>query len=66
MSSEIRVVAPPDGGWGWVLVLAGFGCTFILDGTSSTFGPLLEKIRSFFRFQVRLTIDVQNKMSIKA
>ena len=48
MRNGVKVLAPPDGGWGWVVVLSGFVCTFILDGTACAFGSLLEPIRSFF------------------
>ena len=42
--------AAPDGGWGWVVVMAGFLVHFILDGIGNTFGifldPLVEDFQS--------------------
>ena len=38
---EEAVPVAPDGGWGWVVVLAGFMVHFILDGINYTFGILL-------------------------
>ena len=38
---EEAVPVTPDGGWGWVVVLAGFMVHFILDGINYTFGILL-------------------------
>ena len=38
----------PDGGWGWLVVLAGFTCLCVLDGAAYTFGvfidPLIEEM----------------------
>ena len=38
----------PDGGWGWVVVLASFMCLCVLDGAAYTFGvfidPLIEEM----------------------
>ena len=38
----------PDGGWGWVVVLASFTCLCVLDGAAYTFGvfidPLMEEM----------------------
>jgi len=40
--------AGPDGGWGWVVVLASFTCLCVLDGAAYTFGvfidPLIEEM----------------------
>lgn len=37
-------VVPPDGGWGWVVMLAGFCCNLIVDGIISSFGMFLSDI----------------------
>ena len=38
----------PDGGWGWLVVLASFICLCVLDGAAYTFGvfidPLIEEM----------------------
>ena len=38
----------PDGGWGWIVVLASFICLCVLDGAAYTFGvfidPLIEEM----------------------
>ena len=40
--------APPDGGWGWVIVAASFLCNFVLDGIAYSFGVLLEPLVKYF------------------
>lgn len=35
---------PPDGGWGWIVVLASFCCNVIVDGIIFSFGILLLEI----------------------
>lgn len=36
---EIELVDPaPDGGYGWVIVLASFMCNLVVDGIAYTFG----------------------------
>lgn len=32
------IVIPPDGGWGWVVVLVAFFANFIADGSMTTYG----------------------------
>ena len=40
--------AAPDGGWGWVVVLAGFLIHFILDGIHNTFGIFKDPLVKHF------------------
>lgn len=42
--NEEYVIIPPDGGWGWVVVLASFYCQMVLDGIMLSFGMILEEI----------------------
>ena len=41
---EVLAPAPPDGGWGWVVVFASFLCNMILDGIAYSFGVLLNPL----------------------
>ena len=36
--------AGPDGGWGWVVVVASFICLCVLDGAAYTFGVFLDPL----------------------
>lgn len=42
------VVIPPDGGWGWVVVLSSFLCNLIVDGIIFSFAIFLEPIAKEF------------------
>ena len=45
---EDYIPEPPDGGWGWVVMIASFVNNFILDGLAYCFGIfLLEYSKSF-------------------
>ena len=35
----------PDGGWGWLVVLASFVCLCVLDGAAYTFGVFIDPLR---------------------
>lgn len=48
ISSQPEIVIPPDGGWGWVVVLSSFMCNLIVDGTIFSFGTFLEQISDEF------------------
>lgn len=39
-----QITVPTDGGWGWVVLIAAFFCSFLLDGCVVTFGALLKDI----------------------
>lgn len=39
-----EVIVPPDGGWGWVVVMGSFACNMIVDGIIFSFGMFLPKI----------------------
>ena len=41
---EFAVPTAPDGGWGWLVVFAGFMVHFLLDGINYTFGILLPSL----------------------
>ena len=47
-TEEGAVPMAPDGGWGWMVVLAGFMVHFLLDGINYTFGILLVPILKDF------------------
>ncbi|KAF6032575.1 hypothetical protein EB796_009176 [Bugula neritina] len=42
------IVTPPDGGWGWVIVLASFMNQFILDGICYAFGSFMLEYANYF------------------
>ena len=44
-----KTQAPPDGGYGWVVVMACFFCNMIADGTGWAFGVLVEPLTSEFK-----------------
>lgn len=45
---EAEIVVPPDGGWGWVVVVASFMCNMIVDGIIFSFGIMMTKIQNTF------------------
>ncbi|XP_050497626.1 monocarboxylate transporter 3 [Diabrotica virgifera virgifera] len=48
VSSQPDIVIPPDGGWGWLVVLGSFMCNLIVDGTIFSFGTFLKIISKEF------------------
>lgn len=60
---ETYVVIPPDGGYGWIVVLASFLCQFLTDGSMYTFGIFLEEISialNCAQTQITLSSSIQN------
>lgn len=45
---ETYIVIPPDGGWGWVVVVVSFLFNFVADGIMYTFGLFLIDISKSF------------------
>lgn len=42
------IPTPPDGGWGWVIVLCSFTCNLIVDGIGYAYGVLLPEFADVF------------------
>jgi hypothetical protein len=50
-------VIPPDGGWGWVIVIASFFCNIIVDGIIFTSGMFLSDLtRAFGESKAKVSI----------
>ena len=45
----LKKMGPPNGGYGWVVVLACFFCNMIADGTAWAFGVLVEPLTTEFK-----------------
>jgi hypothetical protein len=60
-SSEVDpgdyIPTPPDGGWGWVIVLCSFMCNIIVDGLGYSFGVLLPQWVEVFQ-ETRETVSL--------
>lgn len=42
------IMEPPDGGWGWIVVIASFMCNVIVDGIIFSFGIFLKEFTPVF------------------
>lgn len=50
------VVVPTDGGWGWVIVVASFCCTLVVDGIVMNSSNISSEIQKEFGLSVPLVI----------
>ncbi|XP_064601087.1 uncharacterized protein LOC135467252 [Liolophura sinensis] len=50
-----KIVEPPDGGWGWVIVFAAFMCAFIIDGVTNSFGVFYVEFLDYFQADKAVT-----------
>lgn len=60
---EAFVIIPPDGGFGWLIVIASFLCQFLTDGSMYTFGVFIKEITVSLKCteaQVTLSSSIQN------
>ena len=48
LSTNTDTLLPPDGGWGWVVVLASFFVNLIADGVTFSFGIMFEEFQTEF------------------
>lgn len=48
---ENYIIIPPNGGWGWVIVLSAFYCNLVTDGIQLTFGVFLQDIANHFNIE---------------
>jgi len=45
---DVSLPLPPDGGWGWMVVLASFVTNLIVDGVAYTFGVVMPQLIDYF------------------
>lgn len=48
-SVENYIPSPPDGGWGWVIVVSSLVCNIIVDGIGYSFGIFLLEFMDYFK-----------------
>lgn len=58
-----NVVVPPDGGWGWVVMMASFSCNVIVDGIVFSAGMFLKPIGEEFNASTPQTAFVSSLLS---
>lgn len=58
-----NVVVPPDGGWGWVVMMASFSCNVIVDGIVFSAGMFLKPIGEEFNASTPQTALVSSLLS---
>ena len=45
-------IVPPDGGWGWVVMIASFFCNIVVDGIIFSFGLIVTDLAVAFEVPV--------------
>ena len=48
VTSEPEPPLPPDGGWGWAVVVASLVCNIIVDGVCFSFGAMYVEFLEYF------------------
>lgn len=55
------VVVPPDGGWGWVVMISSFLCNVLVDGIVLNAGLALNQIRLEFNVSQAEVSNINKK-----
>ena len=48
LKKDVDEYGPPDGGWGWVVMICAFICCLVLDGICYVFGVFLNPLMKDF------------------
>lgn len=64
ISNLFRYVEPPDGGWGWVIVLAVWIDNMLVLGVLKSMGVLFPEFRNYFSESDSSTISWINSISL--
>lgn len=54
---------PPDGGWGWVIVVVSFICNATIDGICLTYGRLIPDLTKDMNIDVSKAITISSLMN---
>lgn len=56
------IPTPPDGGWGWLIVLSSFMNQFILDGICYAFGAYMLDYQEYFNSSAATTSALMSSL----
>lgn len=57
---EEEYLVPPDGGWGWVVVLASFAIHIVTDGITYSFGLFFIELSNYFNASKATTATISS------
>ncbi|XP_018331402.1 monocarboxylate transporter 9-like isoform X2 [Agrilus planipennis] len=60
---ETIITIPPDGGWGWVVMVSSFFCNMIADGLVFMFGVYLDDISKTLRSDPTSVANINSAMT---
>ena len=60
---EEFIPTPPDGGWGWMIVLSSFMNHFILDGICYAFGAFMLEYSEYFQSSAAATSALMSTLT---
>ena len=55
--------APPDGGWGWIVMVASFLCCLVLDGIAYVFGVFMGPMQEYYEVDYATMAGVGSVLS---